>query len=114
MKDAFYDQLHINKKDAMKRFFNNEPLYLDMLKLFQDDPSFSQLEEALAAGDIQNAFMAAHTLKGVAANLSLSKLFELDFALVEDLRSGAFDAAQKRFPEVKKEYQIIIDGILHI
>lgn len=48
--------------DATRRF----------LRLFPLDDSFPQLSEALGRGDAQTAFRAAHTLKGVAANLGLS------------------------------------------
>ena len=50
--------------DATRRF----------LRLFPLDDSFPQLSEALGRGDVQTAFRAAHTLKGVAANLGLERL----------------------------------------
>ena len=40
------------------------------LKLFLSDPSFEELKNAFASQDAKTAFRAAHTLKGVAANLS--------------------------------------------
>ncbi|MBO6046122.1 MAG: Hpt domain-containing protein [Erysipelotrichaceae bacterium] len=114
MKAEFYHTLHIDYQDAMHRFFNNESLFLDMLKLFPGDPTFNELEKALSDNDVEAAFMAAHTLKSVSANLSLKRLYELNFPLVEDLRSGDLKAAQKRFPELKKEYHLIINGIHQI
>ena len=50
--------------DATRRF----------LRLFPLDDSFPRLSEALGRGDVQTAFRAAHTLKGVAANLGLERL----------------------------------------
>lgn len=53
--------------DATRRF----------LRLFPLDDSFPRLSEALGRGDVQTAFRAAHTLKGVAANLGLERLRSL-------------------------------------
>ena len=114
MSTIIFQTLHIDRQDAMRRFLNNEKLYLDMLKLFPVDPSFHQLEKALDTGDVKEAFFAAHTLKGTAANLSLKGLCDINYPLVEDLRAGNLEAAKKRFPELKKEYQLIIDGIQQI
>ena len=35
-----------------------------------------KLEAAMAAGDAEGAFMAAHTLKGVSQNLGFDNLYE--------------------------------------
>lgn len=56
---------------------------------FLDDPSFAELEGALAAGDAAAAFRAAHTLKGVSANLGFARLTASARALTEALRPAA-------------------------
>lgn len=53
---------------------------------FLDDPSYAELIAAAAAGDRDTAFRAAHTLKGVAANLSFSRLCASADQLTELLR----------------------------
>ena len=55
---------------------------------FLDDTSCVELIDAWAAGDEQAAFKAAHTAKGVCANLSLSKLADLASSITEALRPG--------------------------
>ena len=40
------------------------------LRMFAGDDTFAMLQAAMSAGDVQRAFRAAHTLKGLAANLS--------------------------------------------
>ena len=59
---------------ALERFMNNEGLLERFLKKFPADPNYGALKEALARGDADAAFRAAHTLKGVAANLSMATL----------------------------------------
>ncbi|MDO5545782.1 MAG: Hpt domain-containing protein [Eubacteriales bacterium] len=56
---------------------------------FLDDPSCAELTAAMAAGDHDAAFRAAHTLKGVAANLSFTRLCASAGALTELLRTPA-------------------------
>ena len=43
---------------------------------FLQDPSFAQLKESLAKNDGEEAFRAAHTLKGVCLNLGFEELFQ--------------------------------------
>jgi len=50
------------------------------------DPSYMLLCVSLAQGDAAEAFRAAHTLKGISQNLSLTKLAASVSALTEALR----------------------------
>ena len=45
------------------------------------------LGAAIGSGDLDSAFEAAHTLKGVAGNLGLTSLFEAVRVIVEPLRA---------------------------
>ena len=67
------------------------------IKKFAADLSYSQLCEAFNSGDMSAAFVAAHTLKGVAGNLGFSNLFRSSSAVTEALRGNENpDAAQCR------------------
>lgn len=55
---------------------------------FPDDPSMGALLQNLAANDIETAFRAAHTLKGTAANLGFTELYQYASAVTEELRGG--------------------------
>ena len=57
---------------ALARLMQNEGLLTRLLRAFLQDTNFDQLQQALAARDGKAAFAAAHTLKGVAGNLSLN------------------------------------------
>ncbi len=74
--------------------------------MFLRDPSFGQLEEAMEKGDYEEAFKAAHTLKGVCGNLSLSRLAGVDIEVTEALRGGAdIEKAKALMPDLKGCYQ---------
>lgn len=53
---------------------------------FLEDPSFDQLCEQMKNGDRAEAFRAAHTLKGVCANLGFGHLLTSSGELTEVLR----------------------------
>ena len=59
--------------EIFKRF-GNEQLILKFVKSFEKDKSFSELCEGFEEKDIEKAFRAAHTLKGVSVNLGFSEL----------------------------------------
>lgn len=73
---------------AMSRMVDDEELYATCFAYFIDDPSFDALRQALEEKDYTAAFDAAHTLKGVAGNLGLTRMYELAGGLVEPLRHG--------------------------
>ena len=62
----------IDIEDGVKRVMNNRKLYVKLLNKFKDGTNLNDLESGLAAGDMEKAQTAAHTIKGLAANLSLS------------------------------------------
>lgn len=87
--------------DATRRF----------LRLFPLDDSFPQLSEALGRGDVQTAFRAAHTLKGVAANLGLERLRALASDMTECLRRGELSGAQARLAETETAYRQVLAAL---
>jgi HPt (histidine-containing phosphotransfer) domain-containing protein len=54
---------------------NNGKLYAKLLTKFKADSSLNDLAASAEAEEWEKAQAAAHTLKGIAANLSLTELF---------------------------------------
>lgn len=54
----------------------SEALVKKFILKYPGDPSFAQLKDALAAQDWELAFRASHTLKGVAQNLGMDRLYK--------------------------------------
>ena len=77
--------------------------YEDAL-MFKKDPSMSQLTQAMDAGDVETAFRAAHTLKGICANLGFKSLFEVSYEITEALRAGDMEQAKVMWPGVQACY----------
>ena len=75
-----------NVEEGLGRCMNNETFYLTLVNKFISTTDLSKLEEALKTNDLETAFKEAHSLKGVAGNLSLTPIFKVAVEMVEPLR----------------------------
>lgn len=81
---------------------------------FLDDDSFAELCRAMQAGQREEAFRAAHTLKGVSANLSFSRLQASAGRLTELLRpetDAIPETAAPLLEEVGRDYEATVSAI---
>lgn len=81
---------------------------------FPDDGSFKFLCESMENGNREDAFRAAHTLKGVCQNLGLGTLLYSAEELTEILRGengGIPEEATELLERVKKDYEDTISAI---
>jgi HPt (histidine-containing phosphotransfer) domain-containing protein len=69
------DVVYLNEEEGKKRVMNNGKLYAKLLTKFKADSSLDDLAASAEAEEWEKAQAAAHTLKGIAANLSLTELF---------------------------------------
>lgn len=73
---------------AMDRFLDDTELYYDCFASVLNDPAFEDLGTALKEGRVEEAFDAAHTLKGIISNMGLTPLLDILADIVEPLREG--------------------------
>ncbi len=85
--------VYINFEEGVKRVMNNTKLYARLLGKFKADTNLQEIESALSSGDMAKAQSAAHSLKGLAGNLSLTELFEKTKTLEAQIKAGAADPA---------------------
>lgn len=95
----------IDVQEALGRFMNNEAFYEKCLLKFLDDKNYSLLEQSMREKDYEEAFTHAHTVKGLAGNLSLISLADVTGDLVEPLRNGNYGNVVPLFEKVKSEYE---------
>ncbi|MGM9590921.1 MAG: Hpt domain-containing protein [Faecousia sp.] len=108
-----YQKLDGDFAQVEKRL-SSENIVKRFITKFLDDGSFSQLCIALEEGNRHKAFHAAHTLKGVSGNLSLSRLYSSVSQLAELLRSEAEvipAGVYSLFEEVTQDYQLTVSAI---
>lgn len=91
---------------TMTRFVNNQAMYLRLLRMFFKDENLTLLGNALEVSGYRKAFEAAHTLKGVAANMGLTPFFDKVCEIVEPLRAGSADIDYNReYQDLLLEYE---------
>ena len=76
-----------NVDEGLARCMGNEAFYLRLVGTVRDDAHFEQLGDALQAGKLDEAFEAAHALKGSLGNLALTPLYEPVVEVTELLRA---------------------------
>ena len=101
----------INVDTALERFLRNSALMEKYLRRFLDDPNYALLCQAMEQGDMEAAFTAAHTLKGVAGNLSLDALFAATSTVVESLRRRDLSAAREQMLPLQHAYGQVLDAL---
>ena len=103
----FYDAIGADFSDAAMRFGSEQAL-AEFLPRFAQDETFAALCAAMEHRHLEDAFRAAHTLKGLAANFGFSALLESAAALTELLRAGSFSGTDEAFEKTKAAYRAIL------
>jgi HPt (histidine-containing phosphotransfer) domain-containing protein len=101
--------IYVDFADGVKRVVNNAKLYVKLLNKFRNDTKLDNLEAALAAGDLETAQGAAHTIKGVAANLSLTELFKQSLELETQIKAKSVNPDQ--LETVKSVFALTIQEV---
>lgn len=105
-----YEQMGSDYEGVLERLGSEAIVKRFALKFLQD-PSFAQLKESLAKNDGEEAFRAAHTLKGVCLNLGFDELFEVSAELTEKLRERKTAGSEELFQKVSEKYQKTVMAI---
>lgn len=101
----------IDYAEALDRFGGNEGLFVRLATKYLDDPHFNALEAAMAAGDAAAGEREAHSLKGVAGNLSFTKLYDAAVRITDALRSGDIETAQSLMPELRQAHARVTEAL---
>ena len=88
-----------------ERTFGDEELILQLMQMFLDDDSFLSMHSCMEKGETDNAFRAAHSLKGSCGMLGLSPLFEKMVRITDELRHGELENAKLLYPQTSAEYE---------
>ena len=104
-----YEIMKGDYDDVLSRLRTDERIKKFLMRV-PDDTSFVELCNALEKKDLESAFRAAHTLKGVSKNLSLSNLAYSSSNLTEALRGRTEygDDIEPLFKKVKKDHALTI------
>lgn len=101
----------IDYDSAMNLFMGKQEIFERFLTKFKNDESYSKIKDAIADNDCEAAFKAAHTLKGVAGNLSFKDLAKAASDITEEFRAGNFEGGLQYIDELDAQYKRILDFI---
>ncbi|MEG2008137.1 MAG: Hpt domain-containing protein [Oscillospiraceae bacterium] len=79
---------------ALRRFSNNEGMYLKYIRRFPEEKTLPNFCEAFTRGELSAAHDELHTFKGVAGNLGLTELYARASALLPLVGEGSDEAAR--------------------
>lgn len=103
-----YEEMGGQYEEVLHRMRSKERICKFMLK-FLDDKSYQSLLTAMEAGEENDAFLAAHTLKGVSQTLGFTCLYEASSELTEALRRK--ERNMELFEAVKSAYEKTVSAI---
>ena len=108
-----YDAMGADYEDVMRRLRTDDRVKKFLLRLL-DDKSFEMLKNAMAQKNMEEVFRAAHTMKGVGQNLSLTRLYESAATLSDEVRDNKTyrEELEALFAQIKegeiKELNIVL------
>ncbi len=106
----FYEKIGGSFEDVLGRL-KNESLIEKFALMYMNDTSFKTLMDAACAQNISDTFRAAHSLKGVAANLGFFVLNKAAADLTEQLRPQTAQADANLLDTVKAAHQQVIAAL---
>lgn len=112
--EKFYALVGGNYEETLGRFLDEERI-LKFLKMFLKDTSIPDLKKNMQEENYDEAFRAAHTLKGVASNLGMTVLQREANEMTEALRGRDIEAAKSlmpRFDEICERTYSALDELL--
>jgi len=105
--------VYIDEEEGKKRLMNNGKLYAKILTKFKTDTNLTDLLSCVDAQDWEKAQAAAHTIKGIAANLSLIELSKQALDVETQLKGKSLDSGSlENLKACFAETQIQVDGVI--
>ena len=105
-----YESMESDYEGVIGRI-GSEGLVKRFVLKFLDDPSYLNLEKAIQEQNAEEAFRAAHTLKGLCLNLGFDRLYKVSAELTEKLRGSDLNGYEAVYGKVQDEYKNTIDAI---
>ena len=107
-----YNAMGGDYENVVGRLRTDERIRKFILKVL-DDSSYALLCNSLEEHNVPEAFRAAHTLKGICQNLSLTKLYESSHEMAELLRNRQEygEDIEPLMERVKEDYAMTVNCI---
>lgn len=106
----FYDEVGGDYNEIMSRL-RTEDRIRKFAGMFTRDESYKTLVQSIDDGNVEEAFRAAHTMKGMCQNMAFTRLYQSSHEITEVLRGKDLDSAKQMLDVVTNDYNTVIAGI---
>lgn len=106
----FYEEVGGDYNEIMSRL-KTEDRIIKFAGMFARDESYKTLVQALDAQDVDSAFRAAHTMKGMCQNMAFTRLLTSSQDITELLRAKDLESAKNMLGKVTEDYDLVMEGI---
>lgn len=96
--------------DIMSRLIKEERI-VRFLGMFLNEGCYNDLVKAIEDENVDEAFCAAHTFKGVCNNMSFTALSKSSVDVTEALRAKDINLAKTFMPKLIEEYDLTVKTI---
>ncbi|MDD3335380.1 MAG: Hpt domain-containing protein [Eubacteriales bacterium] len=106
-----YERIGADYTGTIERLSSDEQI-IRFMAMFLEDENFEALCGAMKQQQWDNAFRAAHTLKGICLNLGYTQLAKSGSALTENLRGGkGNENTAALFAQVEQDYRLTVNEL---
>lgn len=105
-----YAAIDSNYEKVLSRLMK-DTLIIRLVKKYLDDTNYEKLSENIGKKNYEDAFTAAHTLKGITSNLGFDKLAESSSAITEALRASEYGQLDEMLAKVKADHEEVVASI---
>ncbi|MDM8540240.1 Hpt domain-containing protein [Desulfococcaceae bacterium HSG9] len=106
----------IDIKSALQRMGDNKVLYKKLLIRFYEQygNSAQQIRNYLELSEFELARQLSHTVKGIAGNLAINKVYHSAMALETKLRNGDVEEAESLADKFETALEPVTEGLLNL
>lgn len=108
-----YEQMGADYDNVLSRLGSDAIVERFAMKFLQEK-TFDNLKEAIEKKDAEEAFRAAHTLKGICLNLGFDNLFTVSSELTEKLRPRTLEGSKELLQKVQEQYDITVQALKNV
>ena len=106
--------IDIDIDGSLARFGNMESFYIKFLKKFVDDKSFETLSSGIENKNLKDIKDGAHTLKGVAGNLGLNKVYQYSVELMRLAKENNLAEIKEIVEKLEEEIEKVISALKNL
>ena len=99
-----YQAIDGDYEDVLGRMMRSEKMVQKFVLKFLNDQSYETLVRSMEEEKYEEAFRAAHTIKGVGQNLGFTKLYQSSHEMTEALRNKETGRAEELLARVELDY----------